>query len=92
MNGNSPSRPISDAPAAPLVRLGLLAPIIQELDRLNVDVQALLAPHGLAPEDVANPNIYTAANVVYEFMEHAASDAGDRHLGVRVGEQLDVSA
>ncbi len=92
MNGNNSSRPISSAPAVPLVRLGLLAPVIQELDRLNVDARVLLAPYGLEPEDVANPNIYTAANVVYEFMEHAATEARDRHLGVRVGEQLDVSA
>jgi AraC-like DNA-binding protein len=73
----------------PLVRLSLILPIVRELDRRRVDVNAVLASSGLARERVADQDVFVPPIVVHRFLEEAAQAAGDRYLCARVGETLD---
>ena len=78
--------------ALPLVRLQLLLPFINELDRLRVDTDAVLESHGIARESVQDSNLFISVNIIHRFLEDAATTADDPFLGVHVGEQLDFSA
>lgn len=77
--------------ALPLVRLSLAMPFVEELDRRKIDTDAVLSSNGLARQTVIDPSVFVPAIVVYRFVEDAAHAADDPHLGVCVGEELDLS-
>jgi AraC-like DNA-binding protein len=75
----------------PLVRLSLILPFVEELDRRKIDPDAVLASNGLARQAVTDTNVFVPAIVVHRFLEDAAHAADDPHFGVCVGERLDLS-
>jgi AraC-like DNA-binding protein len=76
-------------PALPLVRLRLILPVIDELDRRRVRTNSVLAAGGLARATVLDPEVFVPPVVVHRFLEEAALAAKDPHLCSRVGETLD---
>ncbi len=77
--------------ALPLVRLGLILPFVEELDRRRINTDAVLATNGLTRQTVIDTRVFVPAIVVHRFLEDAAHAASDPHLGVRIGEDLDLS-
>jgi len=75
----------------PLVRLGLILPFVEEMDRLGVDADALLMRNGLVRETVCDANVFVPAIVIHRFLEDAAGATGEPCFGVQVGERLDLA-
>ena len=89
---DKPTQATSGKSALPLVRLQLLLPFLNELDRLQVDTDAVLETHGIARESVQDSNLFISANIIHRFLEDAAAAANAPFLGVHVGEKLVFSA
>ena len=92
MSIDGPRQNASGKSALPLVRLPLILPFINTLDRMEADTDAVLDRQGLARESVQDPNLFISVNIIRRFLEDAAVAADDPFLGVHVGEQLDFSA
>lgn len=75
----------------PLVRLSLILPFVQELDRRRLNTDSVLAESGLVRETVLDNSIFVPPVVIHRFLEDAALAADDPHLAVRVGETLEWS-
>lgn len=75
----------------PLVRLSLILPFVQELDRRRLHTDSVLAESGLVRETVLDNSVFVPPVVIHRFLEDAALAADDPHLAVRVGEALDWS-
>jgi len=75
----------------PLVRLSLILPFVQELDRRGLRTDSVLAENGLARETLKDDSVFVPPIVIHRFLEGAALAADDPHLGVIVGEKLDWS-
>lgn len=75
----------------PLVRLNLLMPFVQELDRRKVNTNAVLAANGLIRDMLLDNSIFAPSSVIHSFLEDAAHAANDLYFGVCVGESLDWS-
>jgi len=73
----------------PLVRLSLILPVVEELDRRGVDADAVLASSALVRDTVRDRDVFVPPIIVHRFLEDAAEAAADPYLGVRVGETLD---
>jgi AraC-like DNA-binding protein len=89
---DEPTQAASSKTTLPLVRLQLLLPFLNELDRLRVDTDAVLALHGIARESMQNSNLFISVNIIHRFLEDAAEAANEPFIGVHVGERLDFSA
>jgi AraC-like DNA-binding protein len=75
----------------PLVRLSLIQPFVQELDRRGLSTDSVLAENGLARATLKDDSVFVPPIVVHRFLEGAALAADDPHLAVRVGEKLNWS-
>ena len=64
-----------EEPFLPLVRLGLILPFVEELDRLGIPADAVLMRNGLVRATVCDPNVFVPAIVVHRFLEDAARAA-----------------
>ncbi len=78
-------------PLLPLVRLGLIFPFVEALDRLGADADAILMGNGLLRETVCDPNVFVPAIIIHRFLEDAARAIDDPYFGVQVGERLDLA-
>ncbi len=78
-------------PLLPLVRLGLILPFVEELDRLGADADAILMSNGLVRKTVCDPNVFVPVIVIHRFLEDGARAADEPYFGVRVGERLDLA-
>jgi hypothetical protein len=78
-------------PLLPLIRLGLILPFVEKLDRLGIDAKGVLRRNGLVRETVLDPNIFVPAIVIHRFLEDAAHAARQHCFAVTVGEQLDLA-
>jgi len=76
----------------PLVRLSLIKPFVQELDRRGLNTDSVLAENGLARATLKDDSVFVPPIVIHRFLEGAALAADDPHLAVRVGETLNWSA
>jgi AraC-like DNA-binding protein len=76
-------------PALPLVRLSLLLPFVEELDRRGLETNAVLKASGLVRDALFDHDVFVPPIVVHRFLEDAARAAGDPYLCARVGETLD---
>lgn len=81
-----------DKKPIPLVRLGLILPFVQELDRRRIDTDAVLSSNGLIRAALHDARMFVPPMVIHRFLEDAAQAAGDPFLGIRVGESLDWSS
>ena len=91
MNALHEPRTNKEEPFLPLVRLGLILPFVEELDRLGIPADAVLMRNGLVRETVCDPNVFVPAIVVHRFLEDAARAAEQPYFGVVVGERLDLA-
>jgi len=73
----------------PLVRLNLIVPLLNELDRHRIESQQVLAEFNLSKQKVMQSDMFVPAPTMYAIVEELAAISGDPHFGVRVGEQLD---
>jgi AraC-like DNA-binding protein len=75
----------------PLVRLNLILPFVEELDRRSLSTDSVLAESGLVRGTVLDDSVFVPPIVINRFLEDAAVAADDPHLAARVGESLDWS-
>jgi AraC-like DNA-binding protein len=73
----------------PLIRLALVAPLIHELKRRNIDYRETLFEFNLIEENIIHGDTFVAAPLMYGLVERLAEVSSDPHFGVRVGEKLD---
>jgi len=76
----------------PLIKLGLVSPFIEELERRNINCQKALFKFNLVKQDILQGDMFVPAPVMYGIVEQLAAVSGDPHFGVRVGERLDPFA
>lgn len=69
-------------PLLPLVRLGLILPFVEEMDRWRVDADAVLMSNALVRETVCDPNVFVPAKVRLQVCDPAAIP--ECHLGIRI--------
>ena len=75
----------------PLVRLALLQPFVDYLDRAGINTDDVLTANGLVRESLLDPDIFVPVIVIHRFLEEGAAVAGDSFFGVHVGERLDLT-
>lgn len=73
----------------PLVRLNLVSPLLDQLQRQGVNAGPVLAEQSLTTSDIGNPELFVTAPRMYRLVEALAEASGDAYFGFRVGEQLD---
>mgnify|MGYP000040052501 CR=1 FL=1 len=56
----------------PLVRLSLIQPFVQELDRRGLSTDSVLAENGLARETLKDDSVFVPPIVIHRFLEGAA--------------------
>ena len=76
-------------PTLPLVRLNLVEPLLQMLDRQGIGVEEPLQRCSLSREEVSNPEVFVPAPKMYEIVETLAELSGDPYFGIHAGESLD---
>ncbi len=76
----------------PLVRLTLIMPFVEELDRSGLDADAVLLQNGLVRSTVQDPNIFVPVILIHRFLEDSASASGNPYFGAQVGERLNLAA
>lgn len=79
-------------PMIPLVRLVLLQPFVDYLDRTGVNSDEVLATNGLVRESLFDTSVFVPVIVIHRFLEEGAAAAGDPFFGVHVGERLDLTS
>ena len=75
-------------PSLPVIRLALLAPIVEELTAIAVDFTAVFESFSVDPADIDNPDVWIAAPKMYALVESLAALSGDPCFGVHAGEKL----
>ena len=76
-------------PALPLIRLNLVFPLVEELERRKMGSRQVLSKFDLSRQDVISGDRFVPASTMYAIVEEIAAFSGDPHFGVRVGEKLD---
>ena len=76
----------------PLVRLNLLAPILDALDTTEADGDAVLESVGLTRDAIYGEDDFVHVMAIHQFLEAAASGARDPHFLAKVAETIDLSA
>ena len=69
----------------PLIRLSLVTPFIEELERRSIDSQQPLLDFSLAKQDVLRGDMFVPAPVMYGIVEKLAAVSGDPHLECALG-------
>jgi AraC-like DNA-binding protein len=92
MSIDDPQHGKSGQPTLPLVRLNLLLPFVEEMDRLRVNTDTVLGAHGITRSAVLDPDLFVSVNTIHRLLEDAAAAANDPFFGVHVGESLDFKA
>lgn len=73
------------------IRLALVQPFVRYMADLEIDASRAFQEHGLSIGSVEESNLFVHSEVVYALLNAFAALAGDRYLGVRVGEIHDFS-
>jgi len=92
MNSSMHTHDKGQKPMIPLVRLALLLPFVDYLDRTGVDSDEVLAANGLVRESLFDSGVFVPVIVIHRFLEEGAVAAGDPSFGVHVGERLDLAS
>ena len=88
---DDPQHGKSGQPTLPLVRLNLLLPFVEEMDRLRVNTDAVLGAHGITRISLEESNLFVSVNSIHRLLEDMAAAANDPFFGVHVGESLDFT-
>ncbi len=91
MQDSNKQRELTGESPLPLVRLNLLLPFLEALDRLRLNTDAVLTANGLVRETVHDADVFVPVIVIHRFLEDAARAASNPYFGVHVGETLDLS-
>jgi hypothetical protein len=67
----------------PLIRLSLVSPFIDELERRDIDCRIVLAEFDSVKEDIFQGDMFVAAPVMYGLVEKLSAASGDPYFGVR---------
>jgi len=68
----------------PLIRLNLVSPLLDELDRHRIESQQVLAEFRLTKQKVLQSDMFVPAPTMYAIVEELAAISGDPYFGVRV--------
>ncbi|MBO9446922.1 AraC family transcriptional regulator [Ruegeria sp. R14_0] len=74
------------------VRLALAGPFLQYLTERRIDPQPALDQVGLKAELLSDPSVYVHSELVYGLLNAFSDLAGDRYLGLHVGETFDLQS
>lgn len=77
--------------ALPLVKLSVLRPFALELRERRVDPGPVFESVGLSEASTLDPELSVHVMVVNQFIENAATAAGDPFLGACVGRKIDLN-
>jgi len=83
---NSTSQEYSEG----FIRLSLASPFLQYLIGRGIDPQPALDQVGLKAELLSDPSVYVHSELVYGLLNTFSDLAGDRYLGLNVGETFDL--
>ena len=72
------------------IRLALAAPFLQYLTDREIDPRPALDHVGLKAELLSDPSVYVHSELVYGLLNAFSELAGDRYLGLNVGETFDL--
>jgi AraC-like DNA-binding protein len=76
---------ITRMPAIASIRVSVLLPLVQEIDRRSGKTDLLLASHGILRGQLTDPYAVTPMARYIALFEEAASILGEPHLGARLG-------
>lgn len=91
IDDNAIDQPGSSA-TVPLVRLSLLLPFVEELERRLGPANVVLLQQRLAREAVDNPDVFVPPLVIHRFLEAAADALQDPCFSLKVGEQFQLDS
>ena len=74
----------------PLIRLGLVKPIVEELEHRGILIHDLLDELALTGDEILSSEFFVPAPVMYALLEGLAQAADDPYLLVNFGESLDL--
>jgi AraC-like DNA-binding protein len=74
------------------IRLSLAAPFLRYFRDHEIDPQPALDDVGLKAELLSDPSVYVHSELVYGLINALSDLAGDRYLGVKVGETFDLQS
>lgn len=74
----------------PLVRLAVLRPFLDIIERKGVNPREVLESVGIPESAFDDPSASVHVIVIHQFLENAASATGDRHLAAGVANTIDL--
>jgi AraC-like DNA-binding protein len=75
-------------PSLPVIRLILVSPVVEELERRRFDIRPVLEKFSVTRENVFDPDFWVPAAKMYGLFEEFADYTHDPYFGVRQGELL----
>ena len=75
-------------PRLPLVRLNLVEPLLQMLNKRGVEAEKTLELLSLKRAEVSDPDVFVPAPRMYQIVEALADLSGDPFFGIHAGEKL----
>lgn len=75
-------------PSLPMIRLILVSPVVEELERRRFDIRPVLESFSITRENFFNPDFWVPAAKMYGLFEAFAELTNDPYFGVRQGELL----
>ena len=79
------------SPDLPLIRISLVKPIVEEVERRGVSIHSLLDNLSLSRDAISSSELFVPAPVMYSLLEGLAEAAEDPYLTVAIGESLDLT-
>lgn len=74
------------------IRLALVAPFLNYLKERGIDPRPALDEVGLSADQINDNGVYVHSELVFGLLNGFSDLAGDRYLGLRVGEAFDLQA
>ncbi|WP_170559267.1 helix-turn-helix domain-containing protein [Ruegeria atlantica] len=85
-----PINTIAQGQSEGFIRLALAAPFLNYLTERQIDPQPALDQVGLQAELLSDPSVYVHSELVYGLLNAFSDIAGDRYLGLHVGESFNL--
>lgn len=74
----------------PMVRLDLVLPLVQGVERLGLKTEPVLSAHSISRATVAADDVFVPVSTMYALVEDLAEFSGDPYFGFNIGDQLDA--
>ncbi|WP_158541295.1 AraC family transcriptional regulator [Ruegeria sp. A3M17] len=85
-----PINTIAQGQSEGFIRLALAAPFLHYLTERRINPQPALDQVGIQAELLSDPSVYVHSELVYGLLNAFSDLAGDRYLGLHVGESFDL--